>query len=215
MAAEVPYRVFPALDDLQRAGLFLPAQAPELLTISASADEDCRPPRRPDHRRRSGEVNEVQFAIDAMRHDYTCGKPYTNEAFDLFVIPRDFERLIARVPRSGPVMARAGQSSSRRNVRVAIAPVALVQVRSTASMMTRNSDGKPFYVISARHGYGKRRYTADEIDIFAAYIEPLKLWYIIPFAEIGTAASLSLFPHDPRSQGKYEKFRERWDLLRL
>lgn len=171
----------------------------EGISISAAADEGGRKEARrkvKDHRRRRGEVNEVRFCLDAMEQDYICGKPLTAEAFDVFTVPRSARKRKGKPPR-----------------RVAIVPVKRVQVRSTDSVQMQKGGKTPYYRITTKHAFDRRRYTADEIDIIAAYIAPLRLWYIIPFSEIGTASSISLFPHDTKSKGKYEKFRERWDLL--
>lgn len=128
MTAPFPYRFFPDLNDLRRVGLLfgMPDTAaavlgPKRFDISAAADNTPKPQQvRRNDRRRNGEINEVQFGVDAMRHDYICGKPLTNEAFDVFVIPRDFVRL--------PALANSPHSK-----RIAVAPVALVQVRTTRS----------------------------------------------------------------------------------
>jgi hypothetical protein len=225
MVAETPYRWFPAVSDLERAGLLPFSQPqrpqphrPQILEINASADESSRPRWNPLDRsnfRRVGEINEVQFAVDGARHGYIFAKPYTSEAFDLFAMPRDFVRQFVTGNQQGQPRKPSGTAAkcSGREVRVAIAPIALVQVRSTSKSVTAWNGKTPYYVVSTKHGTGF--YSAAEIDVFAAYIEPLRIWYIIPFGEIGRKESISLFPHDPKSKGKYEKFRERWDLLSL
>jgi hypothetical protein len=213
MNHQLPYRLFPTLDDIRRVGLLLgtpetsAASTPELFEINAAAGKSAPRTLRPGHRHdqsRVGEINEVQFGLDAMRHDFICGKPETVEAFDLFVVPRDFVRLPVLSPDLG-----------KRPRRISIAPVALVQVRSTMAPIMQKRALVPYYHVSARHTHVGRPYKPGEIDIIAAYIEPLKLWYIIPYEEVGSRMTISLFPHDPKSTGRYEKFKERWDLLRL
>ena len=52
-------------------------------------------------------------------HDYICAAPYTDEGFDLFAMPRDFARRLAE-----------GRSAGKKRLaKIALAPVALVQVR--------------------------------------------------------------------------------------
>jgi hypothetical protein len=82
-----------------------------------------------------------------------------------------------------------------------------VQVKSVCS------GSGPRYTINA--GYGnraKRPYTADQIDLLAAWVSPLDTWYIIPVAALGGRVRLHLYPQRPE-RGGLEDFRERWDLL--
>ena len=50
-------------------------------------------------------------------------------------------------------------------------------------------------------------YTADEIDILAAYIVPLDLWYIIPAKAFAPSKCLHFYPG---KGGQYEKYQEAW-----
>ena len=64
------------------------------------------------------------------------------------------------------------------------------------------------------HGQGpKREYTPKQIDILAAYILPARAWYIIPIRAFSPCTSLTLYPHKPGHNGKYEHFREAWFLM--
>jgi PD-(D/E)XK endonuclease len=86
-----------------------------------------------------------------------------------------------------------------------------VQVKSGSSMK-RNA-----YRVAVRHFWrrrqSKRAYTAEQIDILAAYVVPADAWYIIPVDVFSPSESLILFPHLPGHAGKYEQFREAWYLL--
>ena len=157
------------------------------------------------NRRRQGEIFQIRFALDAMDHDYICAAPYTDESFDLFAMPRDFARRVAQ----------GRNAEDKRLPRIALAPVALVQVRSTSTAKMAPGGVTPFYRVTTKHTFGGKVYADGEIDIFAAYISPLRTWYIIPFGEVGRATSISLFPHGAESAGKYEKFRERWTCWRF
>ena len=61
------------------------------------------------------------------------------------------------------------------------------------------------------------QYTAQEIDFIAAYVVPHDAWYIIPVEEIVSRAHIRFYPggSKKRDGGRYEKYREAWDLLRL
>jgi hypothetical protein len=88
-----------------------------------------------------------------------------------------------------------------------------VQVRSTSCVAPGNRNG---YIVSACHSghrYTVTSYQADEIDIFAAYIVPLGIWYIIPVNQLASAHCLSLHPSGCRGGGCFEAFREAWHLM--
>jgi hypothetical protein len=86
-----------------------------------------------------------------------------------------------------------------------------VQVKSGSS---RKRDA---YRVCARHFWRKGQlnhaYTAEQIDILAAYVVPADAWYIIPVCAFAPSESLMLFPHLPGHAGKYEQFREAWYLM--
>ncbi len=54
--------------------------------------------------------------------------------------------------------------------------------------------------------------TAADADFLACYVGPYDTWYIIPIAAL-QPGSVYLRPHILNSRGRYEPFRERWDLL--
>jgi len=52
-----------------------------------------------------------------------------------------------------------------------------VQLKCTEVVRARGYDVQPIYSI---YGKGKVVYTADDIDVLAAHIVPLNVWYILP-----------------------------------
>ena len=54
-------------------------------------------------------------------------------------------------------------------------------------------------------------YTADQIDLFAAYIIPTDTWYLLPIAATHHQPDILLTPH--RKKSKYAKYQEAWHLL--
>jgi PD-(D/E)XK endonuclease len=86
-----------------------------------------------------------------------------------------------------------------------------VQVKSASSM------NKKAYRVAARHFWRRQKstnaYTAEQIDILAAYIVPVGAWYIIPVEAFTPSECLSVFPHIPGHGGTYEQFREAWFLM--
>jgi hypothetical protein len=64
----------------------------------------------------------------------------------------------------------------------------------------------------------RKRYARGKVDLFAAYIVPEDVWYIIPAAVVlkTKSSDLILCPVQPmrRNCYRYEGYREAWKLLR-
>ena len=76
------------------------------------------------------------------------------------------------------------------------------------------------YLCQFKPNHLKRRdYSLDQIDVFAAYVIPLDVWYLIPAAMLLGARRLTmamLSPVTPPVKKKcyrYECYREAWNLL--
>src|SRR3954468_3204170 len=81
-----------------------------------------------------------------------------------------------------------------------------IQVRSV-------SGGAPFKVTTF-HGHAKRPIECADADFLAVLIVPLGVWYLIPVRKFAPRMGIWLYPHVRRSRGRFEKYRERWRLLR-
>ena len=57
------------------------------------------------------------------------------------------------------------------------------------------------------------RYRRGQIDFLVGYVVPEDAWYIIPVEKL-RRRSAAVFPHNPRSCGQFERYREAWHLLR-
>lgn len=55
-------------------------------------------------------------------------------------------------------------------------------------------------------------YREGMLDFIAAYVIPVRVWYIIPFDATHGQSEVLLAPHRPKS--KYARFKEAWHLLR-
>lgn len=62
------------------------------------------------------------------------------------------------------------------------------------------------------HGPRRRLYRRGSVDFFAVYLIPRDTWYILPFGKMGGNFSLHFTPGGKR--GKWEEYREAWELLR-
>jgi hypothetical protein len=67
--------------------------------------------------------------------------------------------------------------------------------------------------VYSTRGEGKKRYTAEEIDVLAAHVQPLNVWYLLPIGVVGRAKSLRFYPDIPSRAPRWEKYREKWDVL--
>jgi hypothetical protein len=86
-----------------------------------------------------------------------------------------------------------------------------VQIKCTAAMHAGGYHIQPIHFV-----YGERKvvYTDAEIDVLAAHIVPLDVWYVVPVQAIAAGTSLRLYPDGGCERARFEKYREAWDLFR-
>jgi hypothetical protein len=89
-----------------------------------------------------------------------------------------------------------------------------IQVKS---VFTTNRWGYSVTVARNRLHRPGELYTAQEIDFLAAYVVVHDVWYILPVEEVADVDHIRLYPGGTkrRDGGRYEKYREAWDQLRL
>ncbi len=90
----------------------------------------------------------------------------------------------------------------------------LVQVKSTSALHHKN-----VYFARAGRRFGHRGlkirpYAESEIDFLAAYVVPEDTWYFIPIGALGGVTSLYLYSRHHKKKGRWDPFRENWDLFR-
>jgi hypothetical protein len=86
-----------------------------------------------------------------------------------------------------------------------------VQIKCTSSVIMSG------YTIQATHAvYGKSgvAYTNEDIDILAAHISPLDLWYLIPVQALGKRTSVTLRLDGSCKSVSLEQYREAWHVFR-
>ena len=84
-----------------------------------------------------------------------------------------------------------------------------VQVKGTRY----KQKGKQSYNIMAATGNDvKTIISPEEVDVLAAYVVPADAWYLIPADKL-TSKSVYLSPLDNSSVGKYETFRDAWNVF--
>jgi hypothetical protein len=80
-----------------------------------------------------------------------------------------------------------------------------VQVKSTGY-----KESNRYKVNIAKGCKVKTRYNSSEVDVFAIYLEPEDLWYLIPFDSTGGVIKVAL---SAEGEGKYGRFLENWGVL--
>jgi hypothetical protein len=142
-------------------------------------------------RKAKGEWAESAFLSRALRLGLVVSKPWGDN------VPYDF--------------AVEGRHGFRR-----------VQVKSVWIMPRANRHGYEVNVgrpphlrrIHTRLITGPRRhYSSRQVDLIAAYIVPKDAWYLIPIRALGRRTYIGLFPDQPRTTSRFERYREAWHLL--
>jgi PD-(D/E)XK endonuclease len=82
-----------------------------------------------------------------------------------------------------------------------------VQVKSSAYRM-----GRGWRVNATSRRHSRQVYTKKEIDFLIGYVVPRDAWYVVPVWELRTA-TFGVYPDGCRRGGKFEKYREAWELL--
>jgi len=84
-----------------------------------------------------------------------------------------------------------------------------VQVKS---VMAKGRDGA-YGVNCCRGSSTKLHYGPADADLFAIYVIPENVWYIIPVKVLRRTKHIRLRPQAPGKIRRFEKFRERWELM--
>ena len=85
-----------------------------------------------------------------------------------------------------------------------------VQVKGTGRLHRRGYEVQP---VHSTRGHGKKRYTAKEIDVVAAHVQPVDVWYLLPIQKVGRAKSLRFYPDIESRRPMWEEYREAWEVL--
>ena len=86
-----------------------------------------------------------------------------------------------------------------------------VQVKCTGRLDRGGYDVQPVY---STRGEGKKRYTAQDIDVLAAHILTKDVWYLLPIGAFAGAKSLRFYPDMKSRWPRWEGYREAWKWLR-
>jgi PD-(D/E)XK endonuclease len=86
-----------------------------------------------------------------------------------------------------------------------------VQIKATATRSLADTKSRPPTALASA------RVTSppDDIDLFAAYILPLDVWYFVPADALPPSASLRFYPHRRARHARFEQYRDAWHYLLL
>lgn len=85
-----------------------------------------------------------------------------------------------------------------------------VQVKSSGRLFGRGYEVQPVYSVA---GKGKVELTAEDIDVLAAYVRGLDVWYVLPVEAFAPAKSLRFYPDVECEGAEWEEWREAWGVL--
>ena len=85
-----------------------------------------------------------------------------------------------------------------------------VQVKSTYGPRAHS-----YYIRACGNtGGSKKAYTAKQIDILVAFLVTENAWYVVPVKALAPRKHLYFYPSGSKTGGRYEQYREAWDLMR-
>ena len=87
-----------------------------------------------------------------------------------------------------------------------------VQVKGTDTVNERRGR-YPRYRITAKSGNTSSYIDCTKVDVLAAYVRPVDMWYIIPCLRIQNRKAVWLFPDNLESKAQFEKYKENWDYF--
>jgi len=87
-----------------------------------------------------------------------------------------------------------------------------VQIKGTEKS---NESDKNRYKISTSTGrVVKHPLDCTKVDIVAIFCADIDTWYLVPCMAIDGALTVAVYPHNPNSKAKHEKYRENWDIFK-
>ena len=86
------------------------------------------------------------------------------------------------------------------------------QVKATNTLKIHN--GAKRYAITASVGSTEKKpIDCTKVDILACYIMPENQWYIIPCLALSSNICMWFYPHNPKSKGQFEKYKDNWEAF--
>ena len=91
-----------------------------------------------------------------------------------------------------------------------------VQIKgSEKSSVSERKNGCARYKFSTTTGrVVKYPLDCTKVDVVAILCADIDAWYLIPCLAIDGALTVAVYPHNPNSKGKHEKYREAWEIFK-
>jgi len=91
-----------------------------------------------------------------------------------------------------------------------------VQIKgSEKSSVSERKNGCARYKFSTTTGrVVKYPLDCTKVDVVAIFCADIDAWYLIPCLAIDGALTVAVYPHNPNSKGKHEKYREAWEIFK-
>ena len=137
--------------------------------------------------KRKGNLYEQKFFSEALEH-----------VLEVFVPLGDY------LPQDCLVMNTAGK-------------IFKIQIKGTESKSKDKARGGlgRYMVTTSSGSTGKESIDCTKVDILVAYVEDENIFYNIPCIELDGAKRIGLYPHNPDSKAKHEKFKDNWKIFRV
>ncbi len=86
-----------------------------------------------------------------------------------------------------------------------------VQIKGTE----KSNEDKNRYKFSVTTGRAvKQPLDCTKVDVVAIFCADIDTWYLIPCMAIDGALTVAVYPHNPKSKAKHEKYRENWQIFK-
>jgi len=89
-----------------------------------------------------------------------------------------------------------------------------VQVKGTSQkQFCKKNKGLGRYKVTCTTGISTA-IDCDKVDVVAVYCADIELWYLIPCLALEGSTVVAMYPHNPNSEAKHEKYRDYWDIFK-
>ena len=91
-----------------------------------------------------------------------------------------------------------------------------VQIKgSSAIKICKKNKGMGRYQVNCTSGSGNiTPVDCTKVDVVSVYCADIDLWYLIPCMALDGATVIGLYPHNPDSKAKHEKYKDNWDIFK-
>ena len=90
-----------------------------------------------------------------------------------------------------------------------------VQCKGTSvNNKTKGEFHDRYKIIAGTGKSSKNPIDCTKVDVGACYIAPTKNWYFVPCLELEGSISMWFYPNNAKSQSRYAKFKDNWEVFK-